>query len=97
MQQMRKAAKTKSVPKIERFYICKFNLVRERGLEPPHLAAHAPKACVSTIPPLARALVLYHHSVAATTSCTYDDSSSCSSSGLGLAICLVSNWNARRW
>lgn len=29
------------------------NLVRERGLEPPHLAAHAPKACVSTIPPLA--------------------------------------------
>jgi hypothetical protein len=29
-------------------------MVRERGLEPPHLAAHAPKACVSTIPPLAR-------------------------------------------
>jgi transcription elongation factor Elf1 len=30
------------------------SLVRERGLEPPHLSAHAPKACVSTIPPLAR-------------------------------------------
>ena len=29
-------------------------LVREKGLEPSHLAAHAPKACVSTIPPLAR-------------------------------------------
>gem|GEM_PF-6385028 len=28
-------------------------MVRERGLEPPRLAAHAPKACVSTIPPLA--------------------------------------------
>lgn len=28
-------------------------LVREKGLEPSHLAAHAPKACVSTIPPLA--------------------------------------------
>lgn len=24
------------------------NLVGERGLEPPHLAIHAPKACVST-------------------------------------------------
>ena len=28
-------------------------MVRERGLEPPYLSAHAPKACVSTIPPLA--------------------------------------------
>ena len=28
-------------------------LVREKGLEPSHLAAHAPKACVSTISPLA--------------------------------------------
>lgn len=29
-------------------------LVRERGLEPPHLAALAPHASVYTIPPLAR-------------------------------------------
>ncbi len=28
-------------------------MVRERGLEPPRPKAHAPKACVSTIPPLA--------------------------------------------
>lgn len=28
--------------------------VGERGLEPPSLAGHAPKACVSTISPLAR-------------------------------------------
>ena len=28
-------------------------LVRERGLEPPHLAATAPQTVVSTIPPLA--------------------------------------------
>ncbi len=28
-------------------------MVRERGLEPPCPKAHAPKACVSTIPPLA--------------------------------------------
>jgi hypothetical protein len=33
-------------------------MVRERGLEPPHLTAHAPKACVSTIPPLARVTVI---------------------------------------
>jgi hypothetical protein len=30
-------------------------LVRERGVEPPHLAALAPQTSVSTIPPLARA------------------------------------------
>ncbi len=29
-------------------------MVGEKGLEPSHLAAHAPKACVSTISPLAR-------------------------------------------
>ncbi len=29
-------------------------MVRERGLEPPRPKPHAPKACVSTIPPLAR-------------------------------------------
>ena len=36
-------------------------LVRERGLEPPRLSAHAPKACVSTIPPLAQVMteILY--------------------------------------
>ncbi len=33
------------------------SLVRERGLEPPCLAALAPKTSVSTIPPLARAMV----------------------------------------
>ena len=33
-------------------------LVREKGLEPSHLAAHAPKACVSTIPPLALKLLI---------------------------------------
>ncbi len=33
-------------------------VVRERGLEPPHLTAHAPKACVSTIPPLARVAMI---------------------------------------
>jgi hypothetical protein len=27
------------------------NLVPGRGLEPPHLAEHAPKACASTISP----------------------------------------------
>lgn len=31
-------------------------MVREKGLEPSRLAAHAPKACVSTIPPLAHGL-----------------------------------------
>jgi hypothetical protein len=30
-----------------------FLMVRERGLEPPYLTALAPKASVSTIPPLA--------------------------------------------
>jgi hypothetical protein len=34
-------------------------LVREKGLEPSRLAALAPKASVSTIPPLARAQLLY--------------------------------------
>ena len=34
-------------------------LVREKGLEPSHLAAHAPKACVSTIPPLALIFRVY--------------------------------------
>lgn len=28
-------------------------MVREGGLEPPHLTAHAPQTCVSTIPPSA--------------------------------------------
>ena len=32
-------------------------MVREKGLEPSRLAAHAPKACVSTIPPLAHIVV----------------------------------------
>ena len=32
-----------------------FKLVREKGLEPSHLAALAPKASVSTISPLAHA------------------------------------------
>ncbi len=32
-----------SIEKLE-----KFQIVGRRGLEPPHLAAHAPKACVST-------------------------------------------------
>lgn len=32
------------------------NLVREGGFEPPYLAAPAPKAGVSTIPPLAHDL-----------------------------------------
>ena len=31
-----------------------FLLVRERGLEPPHLAALVPETSASTIPPLAR-------------------------------------------
>ncbi len=35
-------------------------MVRERGLEPPCLTAHAPKACVSTIPPLAHIKLMIH-------------------------------------
>ena len=34
-----------------------FSLVRERGLEPPRLAAQPPQGCVATITPLARKLL----------------------------------------
>ena len=40
--------------------------MRERGLEPPHLAALAPQTSVSTIPPLARicySSIIYRHRV----------------------------------
>ncbi len=39
------------------------SLVRERGLEPPRLAALAPQTSVSTIPPLAHYDVFYHLSL----------------------------------
>ena len=32
-------------------YILYLKMVRMKGVEPPRLAAHAPKACVSTISP----------------------------------------------
>ena len=53
MQQIEKAIQNKKASKFESLLTCYSKMVREKGLEPSRLAAHAPKACVSTIPPLA--------------------------------------------
>src|ERR1700683_5186860 len=50
----RKKLKHKKPPNLGRLLICKSKMVRERGVEPPRLAALAPQTSVSTIPPLAR-------------------------------------------
>ena len=53
MQQIENMTQNKKASKFESLLICNNLMVRERGLEPPRLAALAPKASVSTIPPLA--------------------------------------------
>jgi hypothetical protein len=50
----RELIKYKKTPDLERLLICKSKMVRERGLEPPRLAALVPQTSVSAIPPLAQ-------------------------------------------
>ena len=51
MQQIEIPASNEKAFQMEHFHLCDLFMVRMRGLEPPCLAALAPKTSVSTIPP----------------------------------------------